>query len=225
MVYRKRYYRPRKGKKHYKRKYGWSRAVRSGARFGSLALKAYMLARKLADHDNVEYKFHDTTFSTTYDYNGGLILLNNPAQGDTDQTRDGDSLKMQNLTFRGTIIKNGAANDTWVRIIILFSDQNKIANVTDWLDPAYVGSARAIEAPKDWDKRFYGKTLYDKTFTVNSDRQSTQYKGVIKINKHTQFEAGSTTINTGALQMIVISNEPTNTPTVSLVSRLSFTDN
>lgn len=221
--YRKRSYRRKKPSNMVGRlaRLGMSYVSPAGA-----AYRALRLAKKVADAVNVEYKQFQQSASATYDYNGTLYTLNSVAQGDGDGQRDGDSLKMQNLTIRAKLNKATGLGFTQARIIVYFDDSNKTSAVADILDSAYLASGFACLAPKDWDKRFQSKILLDKSFNLHDGQNQLHLEEVIPINKHTQYEAATTTINSGALKMIIISDQTsTNVPTITWVSALSYSDN
>jgi len=225
-MYKKNYKRTRK---HYKRS-GRAQAKRWGASAGSAAYSALKMVRRLKDMVNTEYKINDVSNSAfSYDYNGTLVTLNAPTQGLADTQRIGDSIKCQNLVIRGSCVNSGSASSlTFHRIIILWDPQNKVSTAADVL--AQTGSSIAPFSPKDQDKRFQTRILSDKmyqTSTLSSGNKfSQEFEYIIPINQHTQFSAGSTTINTGALKMLAICNlVSTGLPNMYYFARLSYTDN
>lgn len=187
---------------------------------GGMAYKALKLARKVANAVNIEYKIFDTQSSTTPDYTGTVVTLNTPSQGTTDIQRIGDSIKCQNLVLRGYAIRQGA--DVMARVMVLWDPQNKITASSDILET--VGSSYSVFSPKHYDKRFQSRVLFDKTIKCFSSSLGQDFDVTIPIDQHTQFSAGTTTINTGALKVLVISNTLANQPSIILYSRLSFTD-
>lgn len=210
---------------------GWGGAIGRLAGVGmkyatkdGMAYKALKLARRVADAVNIEYKICDISSNAgATDYNGGVASLVSIAQGTTDSTRIGDSCKLQNLTFRWQAARNG--QDAQLRFMLIWDPQNQITGVTDVL--ASIGSNLSIVSPKNYDKRFRSRVLHDQTVSLTSGN-ATIHNGdiVISINQHTQFSAATTTILTGDLKLLVISNVvTTNLPTFSYYSRLSFTDN
>ena len=218
-------------KRNYKRKRGpikkrngRSRFKRAGASVGSAAYSALKIAKRLKDMVNTEYKFFDTQATTNVDYTGSLNILNSMAQGQTDVTRIGDSIKVQNLVVRGAIASSAVATSS-LRMMIIWDPQNKTTTTADVLE--YVGSVYAPFSPKDYDKRFQTKVLYDRVHSLVPTAESalTHFDYVIPINQHTQFEGASTTINSGALKMLIISSSIANLPVVVFQARISYTDN
>lgn len=224
MPYKKRQY---KRKRVQRSKYGF---LKSAARAGlalaapSAGVLALRMARRLKDMVNTEYKFYDVNNASSPDYTGSLSTLNTPSQGQTDITRIGDSIKVQNLVIRGSIAVGGAANS--LRMMILWDSQAKSSVTSDVLQ--YVGSVYAPFSPKNYDKRFQTKILHDKVYTLvpNSDSALRIFDLVIPIDQHTQFEGGTSTINTGALKILLISATTVpSAPSVTYQARISYTDN
>lgn len=196
---------------------------------GSMAYKALRLARKVADAVNVEYKIFDSSSASVQpDYNGSIITLNNMAQGTTDVTRIGDSIKNQNIVIRGGVTNTTTASTyNRTRIILVWDEQNQISTIADLLEAT--GSSQVVLSPKHYDKRFRSNVLYDQTFSTSTYTGSQAFfrdwEINLPINKHTQFSAGTTTVNTGALKLILISSGVTsNLPNVDYYARLTYTD-
>lgn len=185
--------------------------------------------KQLADAVNIEYKIYDNiTANSTPDYNGTIVSLNLPAQGTADTQRIGDSIKCQHLVVRGQVVNNPSASIlNHTRVILVWDEQNQITALSDLLETT--GSSNVVFSPKHYDKRFRSNVLYDQMFTTSTYSGSQAFWKDFEINlpidKHTQFSAASTTINTGALKMILMSSGvTTNLPSVTFYSRLSFTD-
>ena len=105
MPYKRGYVKKRRKKKGFNYYAG---KTQSAIKVASTALAT---ARAVKDLLNVEKKYHDvqaTNQSLAYDAVSST-LLNAVAQGDTDQTRDGNSLKILNLSMYGNIRVTGTA--------------------------------------------------------------------------------------------------------------------
>lgn len=192
---------------------------------GGLAYKALGLARKVADAVNVEYKFKDVNNVVNPDYNGSIVSpLTSITQGVAGNgNRIGDSLKVQRLTFRAFLSHN--ASDCQVRIIWYWDDQNKTSVPSDVLNS--IGTAYAPLSAKTYDKRFQTKILYDKRFMLGPNAYPTKEVSFnMPINRHTNYDTGAATIETGALKLLIVSNlVTTNLPIVTYTYRISYTDN
>lgn len=209
-------------RRKFRRKRRYPRKKRSTVAYK--ANVAYRMAKKL--NSQVEQKYFLSQSASAIPSTGSITRLNQVPQGDQDIHRNGDNLRMKGLTIRGHVKINGAATYTQLRAIVFFDPQVKVDTTVDnLLNTTYTGTGQACLAPKDHDKRFWSKVLWDRTFTLNqADKTAISFKKYIPVNKHTQFEAGGTTINAGQLSLLLISNEATNTPTFSYISQLSYTD-
>lgn len=197
-------------------------------RVADMAYNGYRLAVKLARYVNAEEKYHDATLTgSTLDHTSGIVTtLNNPAQGDTDLTRDGDSIKITRIT--GSVMCFGnAGSNTISRFWIIWDPQNAVTTLAQHWE---TGAATSILGNKDHDLRFRSRVLYD-SGPMPHVLSSSTYVRTRKINipvfKHTQFEAGTTTINTGAIKIIAMSDQAnaTNEPTLRAQLRVHFIDN
>lgn len=211
MSNRKKNYRPRRRKRT--RWQNYSGAARQLARD----------VRLLKQVVNTEFKHLDSSISVTdIDYSGDLTVLNNPAQGLDDEQRVGDSIKVQKVDIRCHF--NHTSNCV-VRLIVFWDQCNTINSTSEFLE--YSGSALAVDSFKDNDNRFLTKVLYDRVFNINT-AQTLQYvvRKTIHIGKHTQFDEDTTTINTGALKLIFVSDQAPTTNVGSVgYARVYYTDN
>lgn len=189
------------------------------------AVNGYRLAKRLATVLNVEKKYHDIDQSgLSIDWFGNLGTANQISQGDSDITRDGDSIKMMNLTVRGYFISGSF--DCSCRFMIILDKQNNISTVGDLVSDN--GTNLATLSSKVYDKRFRSKVLYDKVVQLSADNPRKQFSVVIPILKHTQFNAGTTNIESGALKFLHISDQdPTaiTLPVIRYKARLTYVDN
>lgn len=196
-------------------------------RYADMAYKGFNMAMKLKQLINVEQKHVDTTTSTTNTYNGTLVTFNEIAQGDTDNTRDGDSLLNKKINIKGFIVAaaSGAINDV-VRIIIFKDKQNTITTPGQYLRD--VGSIYAPLSQKQRDNQFQTKKIYDNTFSVDSGNPLKIFSIKIdQLDDHTNFVSGTTTITSGAYKMLIIGTvAPAGANSITTyTSRFEYIDN
>lgn len=193
------------------------------------ANRALALVNNVRRFINVEVKYHDTTGTTVaIPATGTIIGLSDMAQGDGIQNRDGDSVKLLNNVFRATLIEDTvSAYGTQIRLILFRGKQENGSgfSATDILESATVIS------PKNYSERFRTKILMDKTYSLNASESSTTYqptKQVNWVNKligHVEYATASTSIESGGLYLLMLSNQTVNTPSINYHNRLTFTDN
>lgn len=217
-----------KRRRRRRRKWYPKRTAANWYKYANYAVNGLMLAKKVARLVNVEVKEGTTTNTlTNVDHTTGLVAtLNGFAQGDTDSTRDGDSVKM--MRVRGKVYwKENGANDSVGRFVIVHDKQATLSAVNQ-----YFGSTGSIIAPlscKGHDLRFQTKTLYDSgafSLDAQAGEQNRCFDIDIPLNFHTQYSGGTTTINTGALRLVAISSIATsNIPQIMYYFSVHYVDN
>lgn len=207
--------------------------VGRAARVARVAYQGYSLAKMLASVINTEYKHHDAVQSTTYSYSGAQIgPLCVPPQGLGDAERTGDTVRLQYTDFSWNVQNHASAAGTLTRFILFYDKQSSFSAVSDVIESAYVGTVYAPIAAREEDTIGRFKILKD--FVVQTDNTGMSFaSGSFKHafpagaedGEHVRFAAASTTVYSGALRLIVITNINANLPTVTWFSRTFFTDN
>lgn len=228
----KRRYKKRTYKRNAKGANDKSVTVWSGHSVLEKANAALSLASKVYRFVNTEVKFHDVTQTGTAIPNTGSINgLSAITQGDTSLTRDGQSVKLMNLTIRGFITTNQSQPYPQITRIILFrgKQENGVGfSATDILETA------SVISPKNYTDRFRTKILYDQTFYQNQGAGlsaaafgtlSRPFNINLKCQGHVNFAGSSTNIEDGGLYLLYLSNQATSTPTITYYSRLTYVDN
>jgi hypothetical protein len=178
----------------------------SSKQMASLALsKAMQLERYMED------KYYDFAGSiTSLDRDGDLSVWNPIPQGDTDITRDGDYLFMKHVDIRASIWHDPQTGNqgasAGVRFILFYDKQNTITAVDDLLDTSGADVTNML-SPIIWDIRKQVEILLDVMIDADGvwkERVLKQWR--IQLNKQTQYSGGSTTITTGALKGLLISD-------------------
>lgn len=215
-------------KRNYKRRYKKRNYKKKGnstlGNVASIAKTAFKTAKWVAGIINAEYKYQEASVSLqTPTWNGTLYTLCTPAQGAGATGRNGDSIKMKTLTLRGLIDYNTLGMAEMVRVIIFIDKQNVVTTGAQMLQ--YTGVYMATNSPKNEGNKFDTKILYDKCFPVSLYKPQYKFNTVIKLNSHVHFAAGTTTIENGALKMLFISQNPTNSPKFSYITRVTYVDN
>lgn len=177
---------------------------------------------------NAEQKIADTANAPVVSNAGAVTLLSGVAQGDGDFQRNGNQIKAHSSYFRGLLAINGTATRTFCRVMIFFDKESRGAapGVTDVLQVASVESPLNIENA-GW--RFV--IIHDKTYALSINGPETKTTVLFKdfgLKHHIRYlSAGGAAADQGtnAIWLLLISNEVTNTPTVTYYHRLRFYDN
>lgn len=210
-----------------RRKYNKRRPRRPSRRkvYGAAASQLYRDVRRIKDAINIEYKEVQNSIGTqpvSWDGWGGALGIS--IQGDGNNEHVGDSVKLQRLTFRGSI-RNSTGTSSQVRLIIFKDKFNQNSTPTNFLEN--VGSSLAVFSPKDEDTKYSSKTLFDKTYIVSDTRPIQKIKLNIPLNFHTTYVPTTNTPTAGVLRILFISdaNPAGSPPTVDYICATSFTDN
>jgi len=194
-----------------------------------MARSAYRIGLEIKDTINTEHKqFVVAQTSTSVTWSGLILaIVQAMAQGDDSNQRIGDSIKCQNLTLRW-YAGPSLSNSNHLRVIVFWDESNVINTPAQLLNA--VGTAQGVISGKTYDNRFLTKILYDEVvtlldpdFTLGHTFMGPIKHHVIKLNKHTQFDTGTTTIVTGALKIFAISDTAAGTP-ITFNAQLSYTD-
>lgn len=182
----------------------------------SKANRALYLAKK-AIHQ--ETKFIDTVYAPTLVPNSGLLMTSPCAvsAGVNYNNRIGNVIQATSLHLRGVIQMNGTAVATRVRVIIFRNNlSGNPGAVIDYLN------TNDINSMKSTDNRYNTQTLMDRTYLVDLENIKKPLNIKLKLNKPIYYgQTGSVPEKFGVFLM-AISDEPTNTPTISWTSRLFF---
>lgn len=212
------------------KKYGMKKRItrrkrntrRNGTGWKNIAYKALKTAKFVAGLVNAESKFFEANLTATAQtYSGQIVPLCYPSQGVTVNQREGDSIKMKNLTMRGDIVYNGTNSET-VRLIIFNDKENQATTAGDILE--YVGSSLSVYSGKNPNLRYDSKILYDKAFIVDANTPIRKFDIVLKIGLHVNFSSGTNTINNNALKILIIGQNVSGS-LVQFISKTTYLDN
>lgn len=170
----------------------------------------------------IEVKYHDlqpisqTPTSTT----GVVLNISDLDEGDTVLTRSGEKVHAKRVWFKGEITIHASASKTKVRCMVIRQKNNQVPAINGILQSG------TINAPHSHQYRKLTAVLMDRTYVLNSvSNPMIQFNYNLKVDKNIAYSgAAGTDLADGSIYLVLISNEATNTPTVSGYSRLSFTD-
>lgn len=208
------------------RRYRSRRYKRKPITYGQIGSKIWRDVRWLKSVINVEKKYLDITFNNTISETENFQLLNGMQTGDTSSTREGQSIKCVVSFCRFYMTMNSSATTTQIRIMIFIDTQPNattatsaelLASTTNILSPLTIG----------YGSRF--KILCDKIFRLDTNKLNLEYKMYKKLGFHTKYNSSNNgtiaDITKNAFYIMMVSDQATNTPTVSFWHRLRFIDN
>lgn len=177
---------------------------------------------------NTEVKRHDWQSSGTIQQFSGtatFVPLTNIAQGDTAETRDGNSIKGVSLHIRLGIGQAATPAEQRVRVMVaMLRKAGEAPSITDVLETP----ASNLDSWRNIDKSRDIKMLYDKHFPVPIDGNGSERH--INLNfktmHHIKFDNNlDNTQQYGAIGICFITDEPTNRAGFNLASRFRYVDN
>lgn len=180
-------------------------------RYKKKSKSAYGLAKTALKKVNklssaIETKHYDLAITgpVNIDWNPQLASLNNVPQGLADTERVGDKIKMMGLRFRIFLDLN-TVQEALFRCIVMYDKENDIDSLNAILEQS--GIPNAINSPFDVDTRHKYTILHDKVYSASNG-----YKRLIpinlsmKLNKVSQFNAGTTVHTQGRLRFWIFSD-------------------
>lgn len=218
----------------YKRRGGYKRRYKKQKQgnifWHRLNNKSYYMAKKALSLINVEFKNHDLTFNSTIpDAAGTIQQLTNINIGDTTNTRDGSSIKLTSFFIRGIVKMNASATATTVRLMLVQDKQTNeaIYNINKLLSD--VSASDSVHSVYNLDSKFRFRVLWDKVFTLSDNgRQIIHFQYHKKLNMKMRYDGtggGMGDITSNSLSLVRISDEATNVPTGTWVTRIRYIDN
>lgn len=179
----------------YKRKRSYSKKSKNAY---NMAKKALKKVNKISSGIEVKHHDLDITGPINLDWNPQYASLNNISQGLSDTQRVGDSVKMLGLRFKIHVDLN-TVGEALVRCILMYDKENTINSETQFIETT--GVPNSIESPFDVDTRNKYTILHDKVYSMSNGNKRILYINLNKkLNKHCQFQAGTTTITKGRLR-------------------------
>lgn len=235
--YKRRY--PRRYKKRYNRKTKAQRATNEVSTYwktaktvGQAAWTGLKIANQLRAIVNVEKKYKDQDASAAYSNTTQFLLINGMAKGDDEDQRDALSILMQSLQIKGQWIINASANATIGCVWLILDKEPKGVAPTAaqiWDDDGN-GKPYLWMRNRDYSDRFVILKKWMVTLTDSGDSITAYFQDVVKLGVHAKYlkdenHGDIQDLADNSLYLAIASNEPTNTPTLTWNTRLTFTDN
>ncbi len=195
---------------------------------GDMAWKAWEYAKYFATYLNVEEKLFDVSSNTTYSSSFSISNLSNIAQGADWNTRDGNSILVQDCLMNLVVTMNASATATQFRLIIFVDKDNRGVDpsASDLLETS--SAPLILVAPFNHYSAGRFQILHDSLSTLSFYNPSHQINFFRKHNQHVYYQGTSGADGSdwkGQLYALFVSNEATNSPTAYWYWRMRFTDN
>ncbi len=211
---------PRKPKRNYGKYYKYGRNTLDIA---SKALSTALMVKKLV---NVEKKFINIPFTASASTTASVTHLTALAQGDTELTREGVSVKPQYLQLRIALTAHSSAGNSEYRLLVV-RDKQQIADTTPGI--LDVLEVQTIESMRNHLTAERFNILWDYSWNTGNGGGDSIHKILkknINLSGHLKYNgAASTDIQKGGIFLLYFSNQATNVVLVNGQSRIMFTDN
>lgn len=145
------------------------------------------------------------------------------AQGDTDQTRDGNEIRLRSINLRYRIQQHASAPETYVRVVMIRMKGTVSDAAPDWND-IYLEDKIVSQKDHRLSERF--TVLYDKVHAMSSAGRTAIFQKYYKSCDYKVKWNGAAAADHehGSVFLYFMSNETTNTPSVTYSTQVSFED-
>lgn len=191
---------------------------------GSIARTVAGMAKMI----NSEEKYHDNLVNLAVDSTGNLnVHLTGIAAGDTDQTRNGNSLLGRYINIKGTILAGTISSVVRLMLICDKQADGVAPSISDVLDSTGLGVNAMLN--KDYSGRFV--LLKELRINVNINGANlVPYQMFVKTPWHLRYDGSTGNVadtKENQLYLLGISSAASGgtAPTVSFASRFNFYDN
>lgn len=192
--------------------------------WGQFATKAWSGVQQIRKLINVEKHTVDTTVGAAIDNAGAVTHLTAVANGDTNSTRTGNSILAHNLEVNLSILKHASSVGGIVRIII-FVDKQQVADSSPTVATVLNSVDVLSHLHIDIQSRF--RILHDELISLDAAHVNVNRRFDNSLTgTHIIYNGtASSDIQRNGVHLLLLSNEPTNTPTVNIITRFHFFDN
>jgi hypothetical protein len=178
---------------------------------------------------NIETKYVDVIGSITPSQSGGIAALHLLAQGVTENTRVGNSIKVHRFSFKAVLAMSSSTTQaSTYRILIVRDMENNGVTPTGADVLESVGSSDAPKSHPNFDNKKRFSLLFDELMQLNAASNATAIINVeIPLEKHIEYRgttAASGSNAEGSMFCLIFTNEATNVGSFSVASRLEYTD-
>lgn len=190
-----------------------------------IASKAWRTAKYLKGLINVEHQKLDTVVLAGTQSN--IALVSNIVAlgtGDTEGSRTGNSILVKYAYLKLSATLNSSASFTKLRVVLV-RDKQQIGDTAPAYSDVYdtAGGTQAF-----LNKLTVGRfdILYDRLVDLDDNNPQRIVEKYIPLNSHIRFNgSASTDVQKGGLYVMLLSDQATNTPSVTCLTRVMYIDN
>lgn len=191
----------------------------------TIAKKAWAATKYLKGLVNAEKKFHDVSFTLTPSTTASTQSFHAIAQGDASSDRNGNSLLAKYLRIRLNFAPHASEQSTLVRVLVV-QDKHQVADNPPSYSDVVDSTGAGIDSFLNSNTVGRFRVLHDRKYRVANDLPDVTKNLALKINNHVRYNGTTTAdIQKNGLYMFLVSDQATNTPTITGVGRLSYYDN
>lgn len=212
---------PRRRKPVITKKRPWLSKMQQVARVAYTTARTVNKMSRLLD---CEQKITDIYQSLTPDSTtGSVYCLTALGQGDTESTRSGNTVLFHSLYIKMALTPHASATGTFIRYMLVVDKASDSASPvsTDILENVDItGFLKHVNSQR------FG-VIRDKVYHVSPDGKDTAFiRDYVPLNMKVHYDGTTSSDNfNNGVYIFLLSNEPTNTPTVNLRARKKFYDN
>lgn len=175
---------------------------------------------------NVELKHFDTE-STIYPYTAAFIpvALFNIPQGDADNERNGEKLRIKSLNIQGSIVKQGAVANNLIKLVLV-----KCPTVHSDTAPetqVYTTQSMTSFRNMDFTKKF--SVVWTKVISLNTISTKKLFEKYIKLDLPVSYTSSAGDSVEANQYFLMATSDNTNSattcPTLTIKSRVRYLDN
>ena len=201
-------------------------SLSNAQKVASTAYTAFKTAKIAMSLLNVELKHFDTS-TTVYPYtqNFNTVALFNIPQGDADNQRNGEKLRIKSLNISAVAQKNGGVDNTLVKFVLV-----KCPTVHSDTSPAtqvYVDPLMCTFRNMDFTKKY--TVVWTKTVSLSTISNKKLIDKYIKLNLPVSYTSSAgDSVEANQYFLMITSDQANNAaslPTITLKTRVRYIDN
>lgn len=173
----------------------------------------------LSDQELKHFEFSISPVAISY--SGSIYSLTDIPQGDDDQSRDGDTLKLYDVQSRYSIVVGDATNI--MRVLIFKWDAPSTPTVAGVIEDAGGNPYSALSSIRH-DARQYLHILHDRLHTVSTSNSIVHNVVWQKLKGSIQYQTASTTGSRKVYLLIISDSAAATHPTFTAYNCVRFTD-